>query len=150
MNRSDPSQAWVLRSRALLQQSADALDGATQSRLTRARHAALDQLQTRAVAPAWLRGFGLSAVALGLAVVLWRGLLPVLTPADPVPGVAQVVSQSPAALPAVIDAPPSTDPQVDAAVAEPDFDLLVDAESYPLLEDLEFYAWLDQVEGRDG
>lgn len=149
MTKPNDPQAWVLRSRALLQQSADALDGATRSRLTRARHAALEALPARASAAGWLRGFGLGATALGLALLAWRLLDPMLSPAASDSALANAGS----AVSAMVEddlAPPVVLDEVDAAVAEPDFELLVDAESYPLLEDLEFYAWLDDSEAQDG
>ena len=142
------SQAWVLRSRALLQRSADDLDGASRSRLNRSRQAALDQLTRRQRAPAGLRGFGLAAVGLGLVLVVWRGLVPLWLPASAPPRLTQP-TMSP--MPTEGARPMSLPTQADEAlVAAPDFELLVDAEHYPMLEDLEFYAWLEQAEDRDG
>lgn len=148
-SRSSDAQAWVLRSRALLQRSADDLEGAARSRLNRSRQAALDQLAGRATTPAWLRGFGLAAVGLGLVLVVWRGLVPLWVPESPTPQLAQpTLSPMPTdAAPAPRSLPTQAD---EAPVAAPDFELLVDAENYPMLEDLEFYAWLEQAEDRDG
>ena len=142
------AQAWVLRSRALLQQSADNVDGATRSRLTRARQSALEQLDDRAVAPRWVRGFGLAAVSLGLALVVWRGLVPMWMPSESAPSLVQPTPMT--TIPAAEPIAPASPRGEDAPVAAPDFELLVDAENYPLLEDLEFYAWLDQAEDRGG
>ena len=132
------AQAWVLRSRSLLEASAQQLDGATLSRLNRARQAALAELTPRRHEPQWLRWLGMGAVAAGLALVLWRGLLPNAhlgeTLTSPVVGNDAPALVTPSELP----------------VAAPDFELLADPESYALLEDLEFYAWLQSEEGKDG
>jgi hypothetical protein len=45
-------QDWILRSRDLLQRSADELDGASRSRLNRARQAALEHVAARPAASA--------------------------------------------------------------------------------------------------
>jgi hypothetical protein len=136
---STAAQAWVLRSRSLLEASAQRLDGATLSRLNRARQAALAQLAPARREPSpLLRWFGLGAVAAGLALVLWRGLLPI----------GDLGERLPAPL-AGGDAPAVVAP-TELPVAAPDFELLADPESYALLEDLEFYAWLQAEEGKDG
>jgi hypothetical protein len=141
MNESEESgvpvgspQAWVLRSRDLLERSADELDGATCSRLTRARHAALDQLESRAHAAGGLRWIGVAAIGLGLALVSWRALLP-----EPV-----AIEASARALPVATPSRPAPPP--DLPVAAPDFELLADPQQLALLEDLEFYAWLQASE----
>lgn len=135
---SNAAHAWVLRSRSLLEASAQQLDGATLSRLNRARQAALVQLAPRRREPLLLRWLGLGAVTAGLALVLWRGLLPI--------GELGETSLSPLA---GSDAPAIVAPG-ELPVAAPDFELLADPESYALLEDLEFYAWLQAEEGKDG
>lgn len=135
---STGAQTWVLRSRSLLDASAQQLDGATLSRLNRARQAALAQLTPRRREPLLLRRLGLGAVAAGLALVLWRGLLPI---GDLGERLASPLSGS--------DAPAVIAPG-ELSVAAPDFELLADPESYALLEDLEFYAWLQAEEGKDG
>jgi hypothetical protein len=132
------SQAWVLRARRLLDESAQQLDAATLSRLNRARQAALEQRAPRRRVDL-LRTLGLGAVTAGLALVLWRGgSLPEL-PAEPAGGTV---------LPALTATPPVDRGAV--PVAAPDFDLLVDPESYAVIEDLEFYAWLQAEEGQGG
>lgn len=150
MSSSDPgrgvtSQVWFLRSRELLQRSADELDGATRSRLGRARQAALAQLEPRVGAPRWLNRLGFASVVLGAGLIVWRGLVPVLTPsptADVAPA-STPVAVAPAPVPVVLDAEA-------ALVSEPDFEMLADADSLFLLDELEFYAWLDQDEDGDG
>lgn len=138
--RETPSaaQAWVLRSRSLLEASARQLDGATLSRLNQARQAALAELAPRRREPQLLRWLGLGAVTAGLALVLWRGLLP-----DAGLGERLALPHSGGQAPVVEAAP-------ELPVAAPDFELLADPESYALLEDLEFYAWLQAEEGKDG
>jgi hypothetical protein len=131
-------QAWVLRSRALLQRSADELDGATCSRLTRARHAALAQLEAPPRAAGGLRWIGIAAIGLGLALVSWRALLPEPAMVDP------------AARARPIAAPARPAPPPDLPVAAPDFELLADPQQMALLEELEFYAWLQASEDDAG
>ena len=102
------------RTQEVLEESAGRLDGRTRSRLTQARHAALEQLAQpsrhwwRAYVPA-----GAAAAVAVLAVVIWSGRAP---------------------------APP-TSPLVSPAE---DLELLADAESQDFLDDgqdLEFYEW---------
>jgi hypothetical protein len=79
------------RSRAALEASVAHLDGRVRSRLTRARHAALDELQRRRHRTAWwpllpVATFGAAAV---LAVTLWTQRPEAVVPREDVP-VAQV------------------------------------------------------------
>lgn len=139
-DRAAPQQ-WVLRSRDLLEQSARDLDGVTLSRLTRARHAALDTL---VVPPPRYRLFGWlggGAIAAGLALMVWRGLLPSMGGSDTLD-----TAQSPPPIATHV----ATSAQLSTPVAAPDFELLADAEGLALLEDLEFYAWLQAAEDHDG
>ena len=70
------------RSREVLEESSGRLDGRTLSRLTQARHAALDQLQRSARAPWWRWSVPAGAAAAAvLAVVIWVGRPPVEGPA---------------------------------------------------------------------
>ena len=71
---NDPTE-FERRASALLRDSADGLDGATRSRLTQARHAALSQLgQGSGWRSAWLIVPGGAAVAAVLmALLLWNG-----------------------------------------------------------------------------
>jgi hypothetical protein len=129
-------QAWVLRARALLDDSAAQLDAGTLSRLNRARQAALEQLDAPARrAPALLHWLGAGAVAAGIALLVWRGMLP---------------GQDAGSLAPLAEAPTLAAPAVEVPVATPDFELLADPDSFALLEDLEFYAWLEAEEGRGG
>jgi anti-sigma-K factor RskA len=103
------------RTREVLEESAGRLDGRTRSRLTQARHAALEQLAHPA--RTWWRSYvpaGVAAAVAVLAVVLWSG------PTENLPLVAQAGSP------------------VD------DIDLLADADAPDFVdggEDLEFYEW---------
>lgn len=116
--------AFAVRARDLLLDSVESLDAKTRSRLARARHAALDQLdpsQDR-------RGFSMGgwlAPAGGLAAVLLVGL--VWFGAAPTPGPAQ---QSAAVREAT-------------GTAVDDFALMADAENLELAEEIEFYSWLE-------
>ena len=66
--------AFENRTRELLQEGATRLDGRTLSRLTQARHAALERLQ-RPVRPRWFAWVpaGAAAALAVLAVMLWPG-----------------------------------------------------------------------------
>jgi len=104
------------RTQEVLDESTSRLDGRTLSRLTQARHAALDQLQqpTRH----WWRSYvpaGAAAAVAVLAVVLWTGN-------------------------------PAVDTGAVASTGSPveDIDLLADADAPDFIdggEDLEFYEW---------
>ncbi|TAK56436.1 MAG: DUF3619 family protein [Gammaproteobacteria bacterium] len=101
------------RSRAAFDASVAALDGATCSRLTRARHAALGQFRQRSVrVSGWLPAGALAAAAV-VAVTLWTGR-------EPAPG-----------------------PGATAALATlDDLELLAAGEDFEMLgEDAAFYAW---------
>jgi hypothetical protein len=65
------------RSRAILEESSGRLDGRMLSRLTQARHAALDQLQKPARASWWRWSVPAGAAAAAvLSVVIWVGRPP--------------------------------------------------------------------------
>ena len=121
----DPAHAALAaRVRTGLEASAQALDGATLSRLNRARQRALDA--ARAPRRALVRWTALAATACVLvaAVALWR--LPA-TPVAPTPA----------------SAPATAAPRVD------DLALVAGGADLELVEDLEFYAWLD-AQSADG
>jgi hypothetical protein len=100
----------------LLRRSAEDIDGATASRLNRARQAALEQLPDRRRTSHWLVP-ALSTAAVGaLAVGLWLN-------------------------PRVDHDPPVL--SASATLTAADMDLLLADDSLEMLEDLEFYAWLD-------
>ena len=105
--------ASIARTKGALDESVDALDGATLSRLNRARQAALDSSRPRAFRPAFL-GAGAAAA---LSAVLVLALT--LHPGDP----ARVSTAG-----------------ADAAA---DFEMLSSQDTLDLVEDQEFYAWLD-------
>ena len=71
---NDPTE-FERRASAVLRDSADGLDGATRSRLTQARHAALSQLgQGSGWRSAWLIvPGGAAAAAVLMALLLWNG-----------------------------------------------------------------------------
>ena len=104
------------RTQEVLEQSAARLDGRTLSRLTQARHAALDRLQQPA--RHWWRSYvpaGAAAAVAVLAVVIWSGN-------------------------------PAVEPNLTTAGTSPveDIDLLADADAPDFVddgEDLEFYEW---------
>ena len=104
------------RTRALLEESSGRLDGRTLSRLTQARHAALDQQQKSARARWWRWSVPAGAAAAVLAVVIWVGHPPAV--------------EAPASL--------ANLKSVD------DFELLTDADAPDFVddgEDVEFYEW---------
>lgn len=105
------------RARVLLEESSGRFDGRTQSRLTRARHAALAQLQKPARAPWWRWSVPAGAAAAAvLAVVIWVGHPPA------VEGPATLASLK----------------------SVEDFELLTDADAPDFVddaEDVEFYEW---------
>jgi hypothetical protein len=108
------ADALESRSKELFDESVERLDGRTRSRLTQARHAALDEL--RAGSPRW-RGFRVPAAALAtvalaaVLVVTWTGLKEPSAPSGGLP----------------LD----------------DFDIVADSDNLDMLEDVEFYAWLE-------
>ena len=75
MSNDTDKTRFEQRAAELLRDSADSLDAATRSKLTQARHAALDNISAR---PAWLDlrvlapGGAVAAVAI-VAVMLWTG-----------------------------------------------------------------------------
>jgi hypothetical protein len=101
------------RARELFDDSVERIDGATRSRLTQARHAALAELdRPRLRLGHWVPVGALAAAAV-LAVTLWTGTVP-----------------DEQALPVLAVAP-----------AE-DFEMLANGEDLDMLdEDVEFYAW---------
>jgi hypothetical protein len=113
------------RARSLLLESVEHLDGRTRSRLTQARHAALNQAEQvdnrrGFKAGGWLVPAG-GLVAVALAGLIWFGATPTLDP----------VIQSAAVRPEV------------GGTAVDDLALMADAENLELAEEIEFYSWLE-------
>ena len=114
----DSTSGLERRTRALLEQSAANLDGRVRSRLTQARHAALDERRRSRARRAWLSWAPAGAVAAAvLGVLLYVRQGP--------------VGQGPGLLPAT-------------AATTDDLELLADADGMQLAEDAgdyEFYEW---------
>lgn len=124
-NEEARDAAFVARARDVLLDSVENLDARTRSRLTRARHAALDQTGQ----PQDRRGFSMGgwlAPAGGLAAVALVGLIWVGTEPTVAP-VQQSASVRTEATGAAVD----------------DFALMADAENLELAEEIEFYSWLE-------
>ena len=118
---SDPQTAFEKRAREVLEESTAKLDGRTLSRLTQARHAALEQ--GRKPARNWLKTWipaGAPAAAAVLAFMVWTG---------PAPDATSGLSAS-------------------SGSALEDIDLLADAPEFVgEADDVEFYAWAaDELE----
>jgi hypothetical protein len=111
--------------KSLFDESVADLDGATRSRLTRARQRALAEVAR----PGWAGlGFPVPAAAAVAAIAVVAVTLVLRDAAEPIPVVAEVAEFS-------------------------DFDLLLEEDEFDLFEDLEFYAWLDEqpeLEGAEG
>lgn len=124
MKERDDDMAFEARAKAHFDDSVDALDGRTLSRLNRSRQAALAELAPRRRATRWARWLpatGVVAAALVTVMVL-RG--------------------------------PDAGDRDDTAVTASDFELLLDErmdeQSLEMLEELEFYSWLDTVDAGPG
>jgi hypothetical protein len=100
------------RSKALFEESVQRLDARTRSRLTQARHAALDELRrSHPFRARWLWAPVGGAIAAAAAAIL-------------------------------IGAWPGADPASPGAPALEDLETVAGAESLELLQDVEFYTWL--------
>jgi hypothetical protein len=115
------SQDFEERTREVLGESVERLDGRTRSRLTQARHAALAQLEQPRKAN-WLRTYvpaGATAAVAALAVVIWAGR-------------------------------PPAESVVDETGQTYDMEMLADSEAPDFLADtdeLEYYEWAaDEIE----
>jgi len=101
------------RARQVLRDSVEYLDARTVSRLTRARHAALQQLPQRRVQ--WLRRtlvpVGSAVAAVFVAIVLWTGPMSRLNRASP-------------------------------EFAPEDMEMITDEENLDLVRELDFYSWV--------
>lgn len=116
-----PLDEFERRTRALLQESVATLDGATRSRLTRARHAALEQAR--------------SSGALGAMLPPWRRWLPAGAIAASALAVLIVIGQQ----------SPGPAVQANANGSGDDIELLADADGLALAQesdvDYDFYEW---------
>jgi hypothetical protein len=112
MNQETKESAFETRAREVLGESTGRLDGRQLSRLTQARHAALDQLGKPARSGWWnWLPAGAATAAAVLAVVIWA------------PGIR-------------------TNTPVTAGAAFEDIDLLVDAPEFVAdADDIDFYEW---------
>jgi hypothetical protein len=119
-------QPWVGDARALLDESAQALDAASLSRLNRARQAALAHRRQRKYMTRWLPALGLAcSCALLLAVAVWMPQ-PRVNPLDAAPGARSTATYS---------------GETDAISGD---------DGIEFYQNLEFYAWLDAQEQESG
>jgi len=113
---------WTATARQLLDDSTDALDGATRSQLNRARQRALAE-HARPTRRWWLPAGAATAASLLFALMLINPLSP----------------------PATIPATPEL-----ASGNGDDTELIVADDNLELAQDLEFYAWLDAEDEHNG
>jgi hypothetical protein len=123
MNPEDRNQPddFESRTRAMFDASIERLDGRTRSKLTQARHAAVEELRQQRRRPwrrAWVPLSGITAAAV-LAIWMTVGPIGRGTPGAEVPEVS-------------LD----------------EFELVAESPSIDLLEDVEFYAWIAQQSAR--
>lgn len=119
---------WTDQAKALLDESAQALDAATLSRLNRARQAALAQRPARRRNVwVWLPAGFAGACALLLAVSVWH--VPKPTPARTLPVQAAVEGAE--------------------TVNTNDLELISSGDNLEMVQDLDFYAWLGSQESGD-
>jgi hypothetical protein len=132
-------RAWVLRCCELLEDWADALEPVSLAPLAAVRRgvARLPQAPRRVGSP--LRKVGLAAVAAGIALVVWRGVLPLLQTAPVAPPPVEALEAEPPP-PALVEPSP---------IAEPEYELLADPERQALVQDLDFYAWIAREHAAD-
>jgi len=110
-------RAFEERTKLLFDESVAGLDAATRSKLTRARHRALEELEASAPVgwrPQWIPAGVVAAVLVGV-LLLWQGQ------------------------PAV-----SPDGQAFDVAALSDLEILLGEEDLDMIQELEFYAWLDE------
>ena len=113
MNEHKDDELFEAKAKRLFDESVQAIDGQTQSRLNRGRQKALAELKRRravSVLGSWAPATGVAAAAV-VAVVLWSGNRP---PADV--------------------APPSS---------ATDLEILLNEDNLEMLEELEFYSWIE-------
>lgn len=122
-NRDDVPPEWTATARQLLDDSADALDGATRSQLNRARQRALAE-RARPARRWWLPAGAATAASLLFAFAL---INPLSSPVTIVPAAPEL-----------------------AAGNGDDAELIVADDNLELAQDLEFYAWLDAEDEHNG
>ena len=120
MSADREEERWIARTRQALDDDVAGLDGATLSRLNRARQGALDAQGRPRLKPAWL---GAGAAVLAASLVL---------------AVALRIDD------------PAIRPPIGEPSAAADFELISSEESIELYEDQEFYAWLDAQSSSSG
>jgi hypothetical protein len=120
--------AFVARVAGHLERTGEQLDGATRSRLRRARAAALARRRTSRWWSRWLSP-GASAVPVGVAAALVLALMPVLWRSGGQPP-AELVEGP------VVQASAVGDRRV------VDLEIMLEVESLDMIEDLEFFEWL--------
>lgn len=119
-HRNQPDD-FESRTRSMFDASIERLDGRTRSKLTQARHAAVEELRQQRRRPwrrAWVPLSGITAAAV-LAIWMTVGPIGRGTPGAEVPEVS-------------LD----------------EFELVAESPSIDLLEDVEFYAWIAQQSAR--
>lgn len=128
MNAGDDDRDFERRTRERLLDSAEALDARTRSRLTQARHAALDEMRRGAGQSFRVPGFWLPAGAFACAAML--GLAVWMRTPSP-QGAATVASA------------------VTAPAAVEDLALLASTDADMYAEDAEFYEWAGSDDAQD-
>lgn len=110
---NEADERFIAQAKAHFEASVHGLDGATRSRLNRARQKALAEIATGPGFGRWNQWAPVAGVAAAavFAVVLWRGG----------PAMDEVV-------------PPAT---------ATDFELLLNQDDFEMLEDFEFYSWIE-------
>lgn len=123
---SGDEEGFKERSAELLREGTQNLSGHVRSRLTQARHAAVEEARRSRVLRQWLAWApaGALAAALVIAVVTLTGQ------------------------PAKQEFPAAAAPGAEHSAMD-DLELLAGSESFELLEDLEFYDWLDAAPPAD-
>jgi hypothetical protein len=125
---------FVQRAEDLLQAEAEALDGATRSRLNRARQAALAELGKKSLSRGgrwnWMPAGGVALVSVLVALVWFGGNQPM--------GPATRAGLNDGAL---------LNSAVSSTPAASELEVLMVDEDFEMLQDLEFYNWLQSVPG---
>src|SRR5262245_34134321 len=121
MNDDEKLAAFERRAQQLLRAGAERLDGPTRSKLTQARHAALESARGRG----WVSFVGWKTWLMPLGSVAGAAALAVLLHFHHGNGVTAQASLE-------------------------DLEVVAAGESLEMMEDLDFYEWLDTQQGADG